>query len=100
MYPVRQSPRHFGGLLPRPWHRDLEPALRTKLTEIGERGWDIWAHFDRTVRHHGWHPFVPADYEGVLEALVALRAPGLRFLEWGSATGVIAIMAGLRHRVG
>ncbi|HKJ03117.1 MAG TPA: hypothetical protein VJ997_11700 [Longimicrobiales bacterium] len=38
---------------------------------------------------------MPADYERVLEALLVLRAPGLRFLEWGSATGVITIMADL-----
>jgi hypothetical protein len=31
----------------------------------------------------------------VLQTLVRLRAPGLRFLEWGSATGVITIMADL-----
>lgn len=74
---------------------DLDPALRATLAEIGEQGWEIWAQFDRNVRQHDWHPFVPADYERVLEALIALRAPGLRFLEWGSATGVITIMADL-----
>jgi hypothetical protein len=47
------------------------------------------------VRRHEWHPFVAADYECVLQALLALRAPGLRFLEWGSALGVITIMADL-----
>jgi hypothetical protein len=73
----------------------LDPALRATLAEIGEQGWEIWAHFDRNVRQHEWHPFVPADYERVLEALLVLRAPGLRFLEWGSATGVITIMADL-----
>ncbi len=74
---------------------DLDPALRATLAEIGEQGWEIWAQFDRNVRQHDWHPFVPADYERVLEALVTLRSPGLRFLEWGSATGVITIMADL-----
>ena len=74
---------------------DLDPVLRATLAEIGEQGWEIWAQFDRNVRQHDWHPFVPADYERVLEALVTLRAPGLRFLEWGSATGVITIMADL-----
>jgi hypothetical protein len=47
------------------------------------------------VRQHAWHPFVAADYESVLHALLALRATGLRFLEWGSALGVITIMADL-----
>ena len=36
-----------------------------------------------------------ADYEIVLAALLPHRRPGLRFLEWGSATGVITIMADL-----
>ncbi len=31
----------------------------------------------------------------MLRALIFHRAPGLRFLEWGSATGVITIMADL-----
>jgi hypothetical protein len=38
---------------------------------------------------------VAADYDTVRAALVALRKPGRRFLEWGSATGVITIMADL-----
>ena len=47
------------------------------------------------VRGEEFHPFVAADYESVLEALIPLRRPDLRFLEWGSATGVITIMADL-----
>ena len=34
-----------------------------------------------------------ADYDAVQAALLAHRSPGARFLEWGSATGVITIMA-------
>jgi len=93
--PARQLDGDPGAFVPHRYRAELGPALRATLAEIGEHGWDVWAHFDRTVRDHRWHPFVPADYENVLEALVALRAPGLRFLEWGSATGVIAIMADL-----
>ena len=93
--PARQLDGTPGVFVSHRHRAELGPALRATLAEIGEHGWDIWAHFDRTVRDHRWHPFVPADYENVLEALVALRAPGLRFLEWGSATGVIAIMADL-----
>ena len=55
----------------------------------------MWRQFDVEVRANDWHPFVPADYERVLQTLLELRAPGLRFLEWGSAMGVIAIMADL-----
>jgi hypothetical protein len=36
---------------------------------------------------------VAADYEVVRAALLPLRAPGRRFLEWGSASGIITIMA-------
>ncbi len=55
----------------------------------------MWSLFDAEVRQQTWHPFVPADYHRVLDSLLTLRAPGLRFLEWGSATGVIAITADL-----
>jgi hypothetical protein len=51
--------------------------------------------FDRDVRAAAFHPFVAADYAVVRAALLRLRAPGQRFLEWGSATGVITIMADL-----
>lgn len=40
-----------------------------------------------------FHAFIAADYDAVRVALLAHRAPGARFLEWGSASGVIAIMA-------
>lgn len=73
----------------------VDPSLRATMTQLGEEGWDLWADFDRNVRSHSWHSFVPAEYERVLSALEALWKPGLRFLEWGSATGVIAIMADL-----
>lgn len=60
-----------------------------------DEGNELWNRFDVEVRQKEWHPFVPADYHRVLQALLPLRAPGLRFLEWGSATGVITIMADL-----
>lgn len=72
---------------------DVDDVLRTRLTSLSEEGWEIWRRFDVDVRQHSWHPFVAADYERVLEALLRLRRPGVRFLEWGSATGVITIMA-------
>ena len=82
----RPGPR--GGL-------ELDPALRARIVALFEEGWEFWDRFDIEVRQHGWHPFVHGDYECVLEALLRLRAPGRRFLEWGSATGVVAIMADL-----
>lgn len=71
----------------------LDPELRLRLAELADEGWEIWRRFDTEVRQEEWHPFVPADYDDVLRTLQRLRAPGLRFLEWGSATGVITIMA-------
>lgn len=75
--------------------RTVDDALAARLAALGEEGWEIWDRFDAEVRRNEWHPFVPADYERVLPTLLALRAPGARFLEWGSATGVITIMADL-----
>ena len=71
----------------------LDPALRARLTAVIDEGWAIWERFDSEVRHKNWHPFVPADYERMLPAMLALRGSGRRFLEWGSATGVVTIMA-------
>lgn len=73
----------------------VDPGLQARLAEVIRDGREMWARFDRTVRQDGFHPFVPADYDAVLRALAALHAPGLRFLEWGSATGVITILADL-----
>lgn len=70
-----------------------DPALQVRLDALLAEGWEIWDRFDREVRDLDWHPFVAADYERVLATLTELRAPGKRFLEWGSATGVITIMA-------
>ena len=74
---------------------ELPDSLRARLDALVAEGWEIFERFDNEVRQKRWHPFVAADYDRVLEALLPLRAPGLRFLEWGSATGVITIMADL-----
>ena len=74
---------------------DLDDALNTRLSILCAEGWDIWDRFSSDVRQHSFHPFVAADYDAVLEALLPHRGPGLRFLEWGSASGVITIMADL-----
>jgi hypothetical protein len=85
-----------------PQKRDLsakdtlpDAALSARIDALINEGWEIGDRFDREVRAHHWHPFVAADYERVLQALLARRAPRLRFLEWGSATGVVTIMADL-----
>ncbi|HEX6746954.1 MAG TPA: hypothetical protein VF092_06620 [Longimicrobium sp.] len=73
----------------------VEAGLRARLAAVIEDGREIWQRFDRVVRRRDFHPFVPADYDEVLGGLLALRSPGLRFLEWGSATGVVTILADL-----
>ncbi len=73
----------------------LEPALRARLDALLDEGWELCDRFDTDVRQKEFHPFLPADYEEVLEALLPFRGPGVRFLEWGSANGVITIMADL-----
>ena len=72
-----------------------DATLDARLDALCAEGWAIWEHFDRTVREPGFHPFVAADYDAVRAALLRLRAPGRRFLEWGSASGVITIAADL-----
>ena len=64
-----------------------------RLDALCADGWEIWQRFDDTFRSRHFHPFVPADYDVVRGLLSGLRAPGRRFLEWGSATGIITIMA-------
>ena len=74
----------------------LDAATRDRLHALIDEGQRVWRRFDEDVRRKNWHPFMPADYESMVNALVPLRAnepPGLRFLEWGSATGVITIAA-------
>lgn len=74
---------------------ELNPELRARIEVVCEEGRAYWDRFDAEVRQREWHPFVAADYAAVLDVLVPLREPRRRFLEWGSATGVITIMADL-----
>jgi hypothetical protein len=73
----------------------VDRALRVRLDALRTEGWAIWDRFTAEVSDHRFHPFVAADYEVVGQALLPWRGPGLRFLEWGSATGVITVMADL-----
>lgn len=73
----------------------IDEDLRARLAALSDEGWEIWSRFDEEVREREWHPFVAADYDRVVKTLIEIRRPGARFLEWGSATGVIAIAADL-----
>ncbi|HEX6560299.1 MAG TPA: hypothetical protein VF021_12575 [Longimicrobiales bacterium] len=74
-------------------NQQLEPGLSARLQALIEEGSDIFHEFDLQHRQRQWHPFVAANYSDVLQILLPLRQPGSMFLEWGSATGVITIMA-------
>ena len=79
----------------------LTPDVRARIAAVIEEGLEIYDRFDRTVRERSFHPFVAADYGQVLERLIAIRESDARpdttrtFLELGSATGVITIIADL-----
>ncbi|MEK7380534.1 MAG: hypothetical protein AAB075_05945 [Gemmatimonadota bacterium] len=73
----------------------MDDTLRARLDALCAEGWAIWDRFTAEVSDRQFHPFVAADYEIVCQALLPYRGRGLRFLEWGSATGVITIMADL-----
>lgn len=73
----------------------LDDALRARLTAVREEGFAFFDHFDRTVRERGFHSFIASDYDRVQDALAVCRAPGRTFLELGSGSGVITILADL-----
>ena len=68
-------------------------ALDGRLDMLCADGWEIWQRFDDTFRRRHFHPFVPADYDVARNLLSSLPVSGGRFLEWGSATGIVTIMA-------
>ncbi|MEO5798743.1 MAG: hypothetical protein ABIZ70_03400 [Gemmatimonadales bacterium] len=76
-----------------PLDEGTEEAVRALCTE----GWELFETFSAKAGTGTgeFHPFIAADYETVLAALLPRRGAGLKFLEWGSATGVITIMADL-----
>ncbi|HEX6132674.1 MAG TPA: hypothetical protein VFZ24_01750 [Longimicrobiales bacterium] len=75
--------------------RALDPALRARIEALHEEGRALFRKFDREVRREAFHPFMPADYGPIIDALLPFRDECRTFLEWGSATGVIAITADL-----
>lgn len=73
----------------------VDRAMRERVAALCLVGWAIWDRFSAHSMERPFHPFVAADYDEVCRALWPYRGRGLRFLEWGSATGVITIMADL-----
>ncbi|NUQ19836.1 MAG: class I SAM-dependent methyltransferase [Gemmatimonadaceae bacterium] len=76
-------------------HDPVDAHLDARLDALCAEGWAIFERFERELRDRHFHPFVAADYDVVRATLGRLRASGRRFLEWGSATGIITIMADL-----
>ncbi|MEQ1857351.1 MAG: hypothetical protein ABL963_12900 [Longimicrobiales bacterium] len=74
---------------------EIDSAVRTRMDWVCEEGRAHWHRFDAEVRQKSWHAYVAADFDEVRGVLESLHAPGRRFLEWGSATGVITIVADL-----
>ncbi|MEQ1689881.1 MAG: hypothetical protein ABMA00_01240 [Gemmatimonas sp.] len=74
---------------------EVDVALKRRLEALIDEGWTLWERFDSDVRDREFHSFVAADYDAVLPVLISQRGDSLRFLELGSATGIIAIMADL-----
>lgn len=72
----------------------LDPDLRARLDAVCDDGWALWEAFEAAQRG-GFHPFVPSDCDAVRAALLPLRAPGRRWLEWGSGAGTLTVMAAL-----
>ncbi len=72
-----------------------DEVLRARVAALCAEGWRLWERFDATSLDRPFHPFVAADYDLVAEALWPYAGDGLRFLEWGSATGVITVLADL-----
>lgn len=78
-----------------PTRDDLPRDLLARLDALHEEGRTIFERFERDVRSAEFHPFKPADYGAVVDMLLPFRGECRTFLEWGSATGVIAITADL-----
>jgi SAM-dependent methyltransferase len=70
-------------------------SVRDRLAKLCVEGQAIAERFDVDVRSLAFHPFLPSNYQDVLACLEGLEPRSGRFLEAGSATGIIAILADL-----
>ncbi len=72
----------------------IDARLSARLDAVCDDGWALWERFE-AERRDAFHPFVPSDCGAVLAALLPLRAPGRRWLEWGSGAGTLTVLAAL-----
>lgn len=74
---------------------ELPQELLARIEALNEEGRTIFDRFERDVRSAEFHPFKPANYDSIVDVLLPFVGQCRTFLEWGSATGVIAITADL-----
>lgn len=74
---------------------ELSPELEARIEALHAEGRAIFDEFERDVRSAGFHPFKPANYPAMVDMLLPFVGECRTFLEWGSATGIIAITADL-----
>lgn len=74
---------------------ELPQDLLVRIEALNEEGRTIFERFERDVRSTEFHPFKPANYDSIVDVLLPFVGECRTFLEWGSATGVIAITADL-----
>ena len=68
--------------------------LPATLDDLILKGSEAWEEF-RALAKGRHHLFVPCDHYGAYEALRGLRSRASTFVEFGSAAGVVTIMADL-----
>lgn len=71
-------------------HTDWQSTLIKPPQSLWDEAAALW---DAHESDPGWEGYVSADYEAVLEQLIALRGQVSTVLEWGSGLGVVTIMA-------
>jgi hypothetical protein len=74
---------------------ELSDDLLARIDALHEEGERIFERFERDVRSAAFHPFKPANYRAMVDELLPFVGECRTFLEWGSATGIIAITADL-----
>jgi hypothetical protein len=74
---------------------ELPRDILERIEALHEEGRTIFEEFERDVRSTAFHPFKPADYGAMMDELLPFVGECRTFLEWGSATGIIAITADL-----
>ena len=73
---------------------ELSSIPSATLAELIDAGSDVWDEF-RARAYDRFHRFIPCDHFAAYEALRKLRDRASTFVEFGSASGVVTIIADL-----